>query len=107
MKLLKSIIVLTMLVSILGTPNIAYAKTSNKVITEDSSIVYPNAVITYEKTTKRTFYSISSIPESYYYQEFNDMFQSTFSGTLYLQSVQSYGSYYVATYSGTLFGSGL
>lgn len=68
--------------------------------------IVPEYRHTYFKTVVRGYStSLNYIPTSIYYSEFNTGFNTTFSGSLRLTNVQKNGSYYVATYSGTLAGS--
>lgn len=72
-----------------------------------SSTISPCSAIYYEKTITKYYSSISDVPESIVYSEYNNAFCYTFSGRLYLQSVVKLGTRYLATYTGTLAGSGL
>lgn len=56
----------------------------------------------YNKTVTR--YYNGPLPQTISYSEYNDGFQSTFSGTLYIQSVRRSNGGAYATYSGTLSG---
>lgn len=118
MKILSNLkgkfLVLSLLVTILGTSSsVALAKeapvTSPKVgVTISQSEITPYGAIYYEKTVKKTYSSISQVPEYIAYSEYNDTYGTTFSGRLYLVSaVKNSSGSYVATFTGTLGGSGL
>lgn len=59
--------------------------------------------ISYEKKVRNYYYeSVSSIPESVGYSEYNNDYEYMFSGKLDLISVTACGKEYIAEYKGTL-----
>ena len=63
------------------------------------------AYIHYTKTVVRTYTSLTSIPTSITYSEYNSTLGGWFSGTLYFVSCVKNGSIYEATFTGEIYGN--
>lgn len=75
-------------------------------IPSEASEVSPRIVVSYEKEVRRYFTAVSgdSVPQSFYYSEWSDDYNTQCSGTLYLKHVTTVGTQIEATYRGTLVG---
>lgn len=73
---------------------------------EQASKVSPYVDTSYEKIITKIYTSLSSIPETSYYSEYNNTYQSTFDGTLYLDSVEVSTDIYkkfIVTFKGSIY----
>jgi len=73
-----------------------------KAIVNSSIIASPNVMMTKSKTVYKTYSSLSKIPESIYYTEYDSVW---WSGTLILDTAVNTGSSYSCKYVGTLHAS--
>ncbi|MDR2546128.1 MAG: hypothetical protein LBC96_01285 [Lachnospiraceae bacterium] len=99
--------VIMMVVLVLTLPTYSYAAeipiTQNLLVTDKEDTPSNRIIHSYDKTIVVYFPSYSSVPSTYYYEEFN--YGSWFKGTLNLRSVVVEGSWFKATYSGKLVGN--
>lgn len=67
----------------------------------------PNACIAVSSTKKivQSYTSAEEVPESFFYEEFNEGYGVWMSGTMTLQKTEHVGSLWTATYKGTLHGA--
>lgn len=72
-------------------------------VLENSSNIDSSKNLSYEKSIIKNYYNtVSLIPEYVDYSEYNNEFNSTFSGTLYLKTINVYENVYVAKYIGVI-----
>lgn len=112
MKKISKIVTLSLMsMTILGTSMPAQAASiginSIAITSNADDIASVKAVIKRDKTVKKTYKKLSDIPDSISYSEYDSTLDVDFTGTLELQSVKKEGKGYKATFTGTLFASGL
>jgi AICAR transformylase/IMP cyclohydrolase PurH len=112
MKKISKIVTLSLMsITILGIsiPTQAASIDINSIaITSNADdIVSVKAVLKRAKTVRKTYKKASQVPEYITYSEYDSTLDVDFTGTLELQSVKKVGSEYKATFTGTLFASGL
>lgn len=62
-------------------------------------------IVHVEKEVTKDYISFDAIPTSIYYEEYNDEYQTWLKGTLSLYKAERSGSYWKATFKGTLSGN--
>ncbi len=105
MKHLKKILVLGITGAMLTTPVNAFAASIPVNDKAPFDIVSPRFAYDYEETITRTYSSKADIKETYYYEYFSNDWNCWFRGTLKLQSTTQKGKKFIATYTGTMYGS--
>lgn len=80
---------------------IIYRNQTKEEIEKDNEILN-NEPISYEKKVRNYYKSVSLIPESIDYSEYNDEYEYMFSGKLDLATVTACGKEYIAEYKGYL-----
>lgn len=59
----------------------------------------------YKETITRTYISKADIPQTYYYEYYNNNWNCWFRGTLKLTKTAPKGKKFIATFTGTMYGS--
>lgn len=107
---MKNVVMLLLVVALVFSFSTVALAAEPQSVTDTESVSVPDTVSTrivhsYTKTVTKTYPSFSSIPESINYKEYNSELSAWFSGVLYLQSAVNCGSYWNATYTGTIVGN--
>lgn len=74
-------------------------------ITEEDPGAAPQTEVSIEKTLVKPYSSFEEIEETLYYEEYVNEFGTWMKGYLSLEKAEKVGSFWYATYSGTLVGS--
>lgn len=108
MRLSKKIFQATILtIAALSMSVPCFAQDTTTDISTESTEISPRIVVSYEKEVRKYFTAVTgdSIPQSLYYTEWSDKYNTQCSGTLFLQHVTTVGTKVEATYRGTLSGN--
>lgn len=104
----RKIITLLIISTLTAFPLNIYAATNNMIYEKQQFISTPRWTYTETVTITVKYNSISAVPDTYYYEYYNNNVQSWMRGTLKLQNTTvNKNGQVTATYSGTLYSSPL
>ena len=105
MKKLARVLVMGGMGSMLLTPMNTIAAPAKQEAQVSFSAVSSRFAYDYEETITKTYNSKAEIPQTYYYEYYSNDWNCWFRGTLKLTKTAAKGKKYVATFSGTMYGS--
>lgn len=105
MKKLVKVLAMGGVGAMLLTPMNAIAAPAKQEVQVPVSVVSPRFSYDYEETITRTYNSKADIPQTYYYEYYSNDWSCWFRGTLNLTKTTAKGKKFIATFSGTMYGS--
>ena len=106
-KIIAALIIVTLSIGLGGIRVYADSTTDQSEKTPYEKVIQTRIVHSYEKSIPITFpntTSLSDIPMTQEYTEYNESLHAWFSGTLYFYSINPFGESWVVIYKGYLVG---
>ena len=106
-KVLTALMILVLSIGLSGITAYADSTTDATAKTQFDNAVQTRIVHSYAKSVDRYYdrsIPFTNLPASIDYSEFNEEYHTTFSGTLFVDSIVTHGYFWKVTYKGTLVG---